>query len=147
MLPSFYHFSRKNAFDIKSTRELKLFLENCLLRYGELKTAFRRNFSLKCGFCSKSIHGILFLENCVLLYCGLKTAFFEIFTISRRKCVFYQIHSWIKTLSLNYFCLHCGLKRAICQVFTISSKKLRFALNPLLEYKSFSKTVSCSIVG
>ena len=64
----------------------------------------------------------------MLLYCRLKTAFFKIFTISRRKCIFYQIHSWIKTLSLNCFCLHCGLERAICQIFTISSKKIAFCI-------------------
>ena len=48
----------KNVFDIKSTREIKLFLENCVLRYGELKTGFRQILPIlaeKWGFASNPL--------------------------------------------------------------------------------------------
>ena len=55
VLPNLHHFFSNNAFYIKSTREIQLFLKNCILRYGELKTAFRRNSRWNVGFASNPL--------------------------------------------------------------------------------------------
>ena len=88
VLPSFHHFSLKNAFCIKPSHAIKLFLENCVLLHCGLKTAFFKIFTIspwKKRFASNPLMDYNSFLKTVFLHCVLKAAFSQIFTISRWK--------------------------------------------------------------
>ena len=77
ILQNLHHFLVKNAFCIKSTHGIKLFLENCVFRHGAMKTAFRQIFTnsrWKMGFALNPVS--------ILRHGELITAFRHIFTNS-----------------------------------------------------------------
>ena len=151
VLPNLQHFSSKNAFYIKSTREIKLFLENCVLHYGELKTGFRQILPILAEkWVLHQIHSWntnLFWKLC-FLQVWVENSVLPTFHYVWRKIAF-DIKS---TRELKLFLENCVLrygefKTAFRKIFTNFRRKMGFASNPVMEYNSSLKTVFCAMVS
>ena len=155
VLPSFYNVSQKNAFDIKSTRELKLFLKKCVLRYGKFKRAFRQIFTnsrRKQGFASNPVMEYnSFLKTVFCAMVSWKQRFVTFSPFIAKKCVLNQIHLWNTNLfwkrcfpplcvesrvlpNLNHF----SLKNTFCNKSTHGIKL--FLENCVLRHGQFKTT-------
>ena len=102
---NFHQFLLRNGFCIKSSHEIQLFFENCVLRYGELKTASRHiytNSRWKMGFASNPrMEYKSFLNTVFSSIVGWKPRFAKFKPFLTEKYVLQQIHSWNKTFFLK----------------------------------------------